>query len=67
MMNTMKCFERLRSRSVCRDCEWGSLSVELAIAVPIIGLITLFVVQGFLAASVVQGVGKVGLGGVLGE
>jgi len=45
MMSTIKCFERLRSRGLCRDCERGSLSVELAIAVPIIVLITLFVVQ----------------------
>ena len=54
MMSTIKCFERLRSRGLCRDCERGSLSVELAIAVPIIVLITLFVVQGFLAVSVVS-------------
>lgn len=34
--------------------EKGSLSVELAIAIPIIVLVTLFVVQGFLAVSVVS-------------
>lgn len=37
-----------------RHRERGSLSVELAIAIPIIVLVTLFVVQGFLAVSVIS-------------
>lgn len=32
----------------------GSVSVELAISIPLVVLVTLFVVQGFLAASVIS-------------
>ena len=53
-MNTLQCVERSTGSKSCRNSERGSLSVELVIAIPIVVLITLFVVQGFLAASVIS-------------
>ena len=53
-MNTLQCVERSTGSKSCRNREQGSLSVELVIAIPIVVLITLFVVQGFLAASVIS-------------
>ena len=42
-------------KALCRrGRENGSLSVELAISIPLVVLVTLFVVQGFLAASVIS-------------
>ena len=47
-MSTLQFFERISGRSLYRNREQGSLSVELAV------LVTLFVVQGFMAVSVVS-------------
>jgi TadE-like protein. len=54
IMNTLQCVERSTGSKSCRNREQGSLSAELVIAIPIVVLITLFVVQGFLAASVIS-------------
>ena len=53
-MSTLQFFERISGRSLYRNREQGSLSVELAVAIPIVVLVTLFVVQGFMAVSVVS-------------
>ena len=54
IMNTLQCVERSTGSKSCRNSERGSLSVELVTAIPIVVLITLFVVQGFMAVSVVS-------------
>ena len=54
IVNALKFFERSVNRIQYRDRELGLLSVELAGAIPIIVLITLFVVQGFMAVSVIS-------------
>ena len=58
-MSTLQFFERISGRSLYRNREQGSLSVELAVAIPIVVLVTLFVVQGFMAVSVVSSTEKV--------
>ena len=54
ILGTLRCIRHLIGSDVYRSCERGSLSVELTIDVPIIVLITLFVVQGFFAVSVIS-------------
>lgn len=53
-MNVLQYFKSFMIRDERCNYEQGSLSVELAVTIPLIVLITLFIVQGFLAVSVIS-------------